>query len=233
MAEIDITPFGFTPTESRAYNALLTEGPSSGYALAKKLNVARANAYQALNGLVKKSAATTTDERPERYRAVRPDAILAHLTAAEAGKLDALEAQIRGAPSEEGETLVALFGRRALIDTALRTAAREPGPVTCVGPADMVGALSPAWHKRHADGLPSVLWIVGERVELPVEPAGVIDPDLVRRDFAASVLLLVASKVVVAARIGEDTASGYWASDMTIVGLVKTAVEALSAPLPR
>ena len=74
MMPIDLTPFGFTPTENRAYGALLELGPSSGYALAKALSIARANAYQALNGLVAKGGAIRTHEAPQRYRAERPDA---------------------------------------------------------------------------------------------------------------------------------------------------------------
>ncbi len=69
MTDIDLTPFGFTPTENLAYGALLELGPSSGYALAKDLSIARANAYQALNGLVAKGAAIQTDDQPQRYRA--------------------------------------------------------------------------------------------------------------------------------------------------------------------
>ena len=31
MARIDLTPFGFTPTESLVYQVLLTGGPGTGY----------------------------------------------------------------------------------------------------------------------------------------------------------------------------------------------------------
>ena len=74
MEPVDLTPFGFTPTESAAYGALLAAGPSSGYAVARHLAVARANAYQALNGLVTKQAADCTGEDPQIFRAVQPAA---------------------------------------------------------------------------------------------------------------------------------------------------------------
>src|SRR5436853_69475 len=45
--EIDLTPFGFTATESEAYAALLRLGPSTGYAVAHPTRVARANTYAA------------------------------------------------------------------------------------------------------------------------------------------------------------------------------------------
>ncbi|MGH7732244.1 MAG: helix-turn-helix domain-containing protein, partial [Gemmatimonadales bacterium] len=42
---IDLTSFGFTPTESRMYAALVRHGPGTGYALARSTSLARANAY--------------------------------------------------------------------------------------------------------------------------------------------------------------------------------------------
>ena len=52
MARIDLTPFGFTPTESLVYQVLLNGGPGTGYAIARSAGLARANAYSALEGLV-------------------------------------------------------------------------------------------------------------------------------------------------------------------------------------
>lgn len=52
MPRIDLTPFGFTPTESLVYEVLLTGGPGTGYGIARSAGLARANAYSALEGLV-------------------------------------------------------------------------------------------------------------------------------------------------------------------------------------
>src|SRR5207245_210292 len=49
-SELDLTPFGFTATESLAYAALLRLGPSTGYAVAHATRVARANTYGARAG---------------------------------------------------------------------------------------------------------------------------------------------------------------------------------------
>src|SRR5881275_2775955 len=57
MAPPDLTPFGFTPTESLAYLTLLRLGPSTGYAVARAARLARANAYGALEGLALRGAA--------------------------------------------------------------------------------------------------------------------------------------------------------------------------------
>ena len=53
MPRIDLTPFGFTPTESLVYEVLLTGGPGTGYAVARGAGLARANAYSALEALVR------------------------------------------------------------------------------------------------------------------------------------------------------------------------------------
>ena len=57
MPRLDLTPFGFTPTESLVYEVLLTGGPGTGYSIARSAGLARANAYSALEGLVSKGAA--------------------------------------------------------------------------------------------------------------------------------------------------------------------------------
>ena len=80
MARIDLTPFGFTPTESLVYQVLLTGGPGTGYAIARSAGLARANAYSALEGLVSKGAARLDAGRPRRYRPEPPPALLARIS---------------------------------------------------------------------------------------------------------------------------------------------------------
>ena len=57
---VTLERFGFTPTETKVYESLLRLGPSTGYAVAKDVRLARANVYQALDGLVR--------EKEPRYR---------------------------------------------------------------------------------------------------------------------------------------------------------------------
>src|SRR5213079_395020 len=83
---VDLTPFGFTPTESQVYGAPLRLGPSTGYALAHATRVARANTYGALEGLA---------GRPARYRAVDPRALVAQLAAEQGQALDRLSQALR------------------------------------------------------------------------------------------------------------------------------------------
>lgn len=213
MNIIDLTPFGFTQTENLAYGALLEHGPSSGYALAKKLSVARANAYQALNGLTKKSAAIVTDDRPQKFRPVRPEALLAHLSNIQAERLDALEKQIRSAPAVAADSLVPIEGKRSLITIATQTAARETGAISCLGPADVLQAVAPAWRKRQADGQETSLWVVGEMMDLPVEPIGTIPEERLTGLFRGQPFILAGSHAFIVAQIFADNTTGYWVTD--------------------
>jgi hypothetical protein len=67
-------------------------------------------------------------------------------------KLDRLEHQLGDRNDAGAPGAVAISNRRALEELALRTAARSPGELTCVGPGWLIEVLSPAWHKRAADG---------------------------------------------------------------------------------
>src|SRR5437867_10154204 len=79
MPRIDLTHFGFTPTESLVYEVLLTSGPGTGYAIARAAGLARANAYSALEGLVAKGAARVEGGRPRQYRPEAPAGLIARL----------------------------------------------------------------------------------------------------------------------------------------------------------
>lgn len=170
---IDLTPFGFTPTESLAFDALLVLGPSSGYAIAKEIGVARANAYQALNGLVGKGAAALIDENPQRFRAVKPEALLTRIAAEEADKLAALERQVRERGGSGDDAIVSIEGERALIEVLTRWAGRSAGAVRCVAPQPLLDALQPVWRKRESDGSPTELR-AGDTVLFWSEEAAVI-----------------------------------------------------------
>src|SRR5258708_13379844 len=91
METVDLTPFGFTPTESLVYATLLRLGPATGYAVARASRLARANAYGALEGLVTRGAASRVPPpppaRPARYRPTDPQALLAHLATLQAEPL--------------------------------------------------------------------------------------------------------------------------------------------------
>lgn len=222
---IDLTPFNFTPTENTAYEALLSMGPSTGYALAKELSIARANAYQALNGLVAKGAAVATGERPTRYRATRPDVVFATLIDRINQKLDVLQAQIARAPAAPQESLVSLTGRRALVDLAMRTAVKEHGRVEVLGPGNLLLDMAPAWRRRATDDRVTSIWLLGEGTDFPFVHEGIVPLDLVETHFNTEVLILTTSTDGIASRLSASTANGYWTTDLTLLGLLRTTLK--------
>jgi len=90
--------FGFTATEARLYEALLRLGPSTGYAVAKAAGLARANAYPALEGLVRRGAARRSATIPARYAAFSPEALIGELSRRMRRDLDALAARLSALP---------------------------------------------------------------------------------------------------------------------------------------
>src|SRR6476646_7566635 len=90
MPRINLTHFGFTPTESLVYEVLLTGGPGTGYAIARSAGLARANAYSALEGLVLKGAARVEEGRPKRYRPEPPSTLIARIVDRQGQALESL-----------------------------------------------------------------------------------------------------------------------------------------------
>ena len=106
MPSIDLTHFGFTPTEGLVYEVLLTGGPGTGYAIARAAGLARANAYSALEGLVSKGAARVDDGRPRRYRPEAPAALIARIATDHGQALERLSRELDAASVPDTETLV-------------------------------------------------------------------------------------------------------------------------------
>jgi sugar-specific transcriptional regulator TrmB len=91
--------FGFSPTEARAYETLLGLGASTGYAVARSLSIARANAYQALESLARRGAVRKAAGHPSRYVALPPVALLAELERSFRRDLGELEEGLRSLAS--------------------------------------------------------------------------------------------------------------------------------------
>jgi sugar-specific transcriptional regulator TrmB len=122
--------FGFTPTETKAYIALLKLGPSTGYAVARAVGIARANAYQALDGLTRRGAARRASTIPAQYSAVPPGVLLGDLERSYRRDLASLEETLRAVtpePSAIGPAPLGVADAEALLDHAAEVcrAARE------------------------------------------------------------------------------------------------------------
>ncbi len=220
---VDLTPFNFTPTESRVYGALLAEGTSSGYSLAKVLSLARANVYQALDGLVAKGAAVLEDDdTPRRFRAVAPKALLALVAQREAALLDRLEEEVFAARAEGADPVIQIEGRRAFEQVVLRTAAKPTGEVRAVATGPLLKALTPIWRKRAADGSPTVLLSIGPAEDqLPLPIIGAVSPE---HSFGIHALIITPDAAIAV----HGDLSGYWSSDPIFISLGTAALELLA-----
>jgi len=221
---LDLTPFGFTPTESNTYTALLELGPSSGYAAARALSIARANAYQALDGLVAKGAAVLIDAAtPKRYRAVQPRTLFAQIVSAQDRKIDELERAVLARPAAAAAPHLQIRGTRALLDVAVRAVVRAEGEVRCATAGARLDALAPAFRARAAAGRQTSLWATEPHVtDFPVS-IGPVDPERWRFLGSADAILLTADGAL-AATLGDD-AEGTWSESALHIGLVSAAIE--------
>lgn len=219
--EIDLTPFGFTATESQAYAALLRLGPSTGYAVAHAMRVARANTYGALEGLVGRTAALRLPGRPARYRAADPAALIAQLAGQQGEALDRLSRSLRDASAPSEPETRSVTGGRAVANLIMQVVARTEGRAEGVLSAELLRPTLPAW-RRAKERAALELRVAGD---VPVEASpilsGTVSGDL------PTVLLIDDVQTVVVAGSGETTA-GMWSSHPAVAALARAWIRGLA-----
>ena len=217
----DLMPFGFTATESMVYSTLLRLGPATGYAVARAVRLARANAYGALDGLVSRGAAVRIPGRPTRYRPADPQALLAQITAAHGEALDRLSRALADAArSTEPETKT-LAGARAVANVVLQLVARAERRVEGVLAAELWRATLPAW-RRAAARAQVELRIAGDApTEAPELVVGTTPPD-------HPTVLVIDNTQALAAVGSADGIAAVWTSHPAIVALAHRALEGAS-----
>ncbi len=210
-------PFGFTATESLVYSTLLRLGPATGYAVARAVRLARANAYGALDGLVSRGAAVRIPGRPTRYRPADPQALLAQITAAHGEALDRLSRALADAArSTEPETKT-LAGARAVANVVLQLVARAERRVEGVLAAELWRATLPAW-RRAAARAQVELRIAGDApTEAPELVVGTTPPD-------HPTVLVIDNTQTLAAVGSADGLAAVWTSHPAIVALARRAL---------
>ena len=221
---LDLTPFGFTPTESLVYATLLRLGPSTGYAVARGARVARANAYGALEGLVTRGAASRTPPsmRPARYRPIDPQALLAQLAALQGAALDRLGRELKGLARPGEPVTREVAGSRAVANLVMQLVARAERRVEGIVALELWRPTLPAWRRA------------GERAAMSVRMPGAPPPEAPSwltsaTDEAPSATMLVIdeSQLIVTSGEGEAIA-GLWTSHPLIVMLARRALQTIS-----
>ena len=161
MPGIDLTPFGFTPTESRVYQVLLEGGPGTGYSIAQAAGLARANTYSALEGLVSKGAALVEGDRPKRFRPESPNALMARITNRHGHELERLNEALSKFGTPDTPTLVDIDSPRGALQIITHELARAKSSVALLLPADAFPILSPTLRRAVAANLSTRLISTG------------------------------------------------------------------------
>jgi len=217
MKTVDLTPFGFTPTESLVYTTLLRLGPTTGYAVALASHLARANVYGALEGLVTRGAATRASAtRPVRYRPTDPQALLAHLATLQGEALDRLTRALRDASHPSEPATKEVGGARAVANLILHLVARAERRVEGVLAAELWRPTLPAWRHAARHGGASVELRIAGDVPSGAEEivSGTVAGD------APTVIVVDEAQAVVTAGAG-DAIAGIWSSHPLIVMLAR------------
>ena len=221
---VDLTPFGFTPTESLVYTTLLRLGPATGYAVARGARLARANAYAALEGLVTRGAATRTPPpaRPARYRPTDPQALIAQLALVQGAALDRLGRDLRGLTRPGDPVTREVSGSRAVANLVQQLVARAERRVEGIMASELWRPTLPAW-RRAAERAQIQLLIRGD---LPPDPPSWITP--AAEDAPdATILVIDESQLVITAGEAEAIA-GLWTSHPLVVLLARRALQTIS-----
>lgn len=219
---LDLTSFGFTPTESLVYEVLLKHGPGTGYAIARAAGLARANAYSALEGLVSKGAARVEGGRPRRYRSEAPAGLIARISSNHGTALDRLSSELEKLPVVSGPTTVEIESSRGVLQLLTSGVTRAGRSVDLLAPPDAYPLLAPALRRPFAAGLPLALWSTGP-VELDFAAVRVATD---QHDWPGMPVLAVFDQqsAIIAARKGHEV-QGHWSSAPAFVAAARLALE--------
>ena len=228
MPRLDLTPFGFTPTESLVYEVLLTGGPGTGYAIARTAGLARANAYSALEGLVSKGAARVDGGRPRRYRPEPPAALMARISTDHGQAVDRLSRELDTISVPDTQTLVEVESGRAILQLITHDVARATLSVEMLAPPDAYPLLGPALRRPVAAGIPVTLCSTGP-VDLGFAEVEVVPDGRMGWPGMPIIAVVDGHSAVVAARQGSDV-RGHWSTAPSFVAAARLALERYRFP---
>jgi sugar-specific transcriptional regulator TrmB len=224
MPRLDLTRFGFTPTESLIYEVLLTNGPGTGYALARAAGLARANAYSALEGLVAKGAARVEGGRPRHYRPEPPTSLIARIANDHGLALERLSTDLETIAVPGTPTVVEIETGRAVLQLITHDVARAVRSVALVAPPDAFPLLAPALRRPVSSGLPVELYSTSP-VELGFHPVEVIGES---HSWPGTPIISVVDdrSAILGSRQGSDV-RGHWSTAPALVAAARHAVQRL------
>lgn len=226
MSRVDLTSFGFTPTESVVYEVLLTSGPGTGYAIARASGLARANAYSALEGLVAKGAARVEGGRPRHYRPEPPASLIARVANDQGLALERLSSELQTVSVPGTPTVVEVESARAVLQLLTHEVARAALSVTLLAPPDAFPLLAPALRRPVSSGVPVELYST-KPADLDFHPVKVIPEGYV---WPGTPIISVVDdrSALLGSRDGNDV-HGHWSTAPAFVAAARLALQRLTA----
>lgn len=227
MPRLDLTRFGFTPTESLIYEVLLTNGPGTGYALARAAGLARANAYSALEGLVGKGAARVEGGRPRHYRPEPPTSLIARISNDHGLALDRLSAELETIAVPDTPTVVEIETGRAVLQLITHDVARAIRSVALIAPPDAFPLLAPALRRPVSSGLPVELYSTSP-VDIGFHTVEVVPQG---HSWPGMPIISVVDdrSAILGSRQGSEV-RGHWSTAPALVAAARLALQRLRAP---
>jgi sugar-specific transcriptional regulator TrmB len=206
---IDLTPFGFTPTESLVYEVLLREGPGTGYGIARSAGLARANAYSALESLVTKGGARVEGGRPRQYRAESPSGLIARISNSHGLALERLGLELEAVSAADTPSVVELQSGRSVLQLINHDTARASRSVALLLPPDAYPLLAPALRRPVSAGVAVSYWSTGH-VSLDFADVQVVAGDA---DWPGMPIIMAVDdrSAILGSRTG-DSVHGLWST---------------------
>jgi sugar-specific transcriptional regulator TrmB len=224
MPRLDLTPFGFTPTESLVYEVLLTGGPGTGYSIARSAGLARANAYSALEGLVSKGAARADAGRPRRFRPESPTALIARITNDHSLAVERLGGDLESLSVPSSPTLLEIDSPRAALQLLGHEIARAQQSLTLLAPGDAYPVLGPSLRRPLGAGVPVRLFSK-DQVELGFADVEVLPDRGIAWPGAPLVAIVDERSALIAARSGAEV-TGHWSTSPVFVATARAVLGA-------
>ncbi len=220
---LDLTPFGFTPTESLLYQVLLTGGPGTGYVIARSAGLARANVYAALENLVAKGAARVEEGRPRRFRPESPSTLLARLSDRQGEALDRLGTALASLSAPTTPTLVELTSNRGALNLMGHEIARASASVLLLAPPEGCLILAPPLRRAVTAGA-EVRVLSTASVALGVVAVEVMTPGAWPGD---PVLMVVDDRAALIGSRQGDRFTGHWGAGPAFVAAARQVITTL------
>ncbi len=224
---LDLTSFGFTPTESLVYEVLLKHGPGTGYAIARSAGLARANAYSALEGLVSKGAARVETGRPRRYRPEGPASLIARISSNHGTALEQLSAELEKLPAASGPSLIEIDSGRSVLQLLTQGVTRASRSVDLLAPPDAYPLLGPALRRPFATGVALSLWSTGS-VDLEFSEVSMV-PDQHGWPGMPVIAVFDHNIAIIASR-RNDLVQGHWSTAPSFVAAARLSLERFTEP---